>query len=101
MPTKVKHDAPADGQDGPRIVLTASEARNRRIPLCNQKYAPAGQDPKECFRGARRARDATLQDGDVAKRDAPGAATMGSTDPERIEAPPPVVLFEYMWEDSI
>ena len=97
-------DAPAGGEDGATRVLTAAEARNRRIPLRKQKYAPAGQDPNECFREARRARDATLQDGEVVGNDAPaatGASALPSTAPARLDAPPPEVLFEYMWDDAI
>ena len=49
IPTRVVHDAPAGGEDGATRVLTATEARNRRIPLRKQKNAPAGQDTKDCF----------------------------------------------------
>ena len=107
VPTIVEQDAPAGGEDGATPVLTAAEARNRRIPLRKQKYAPAGQDPNECFREARRARDATLQDGEVVGNDAPAATTaiaptgLPSTAPARLDAPPPEVLFEYMWDDAI
>ena len=102
--TRVVHDAPAGGEDGATRVLTAAEARNRRIPLRKQKYAPAGQDPNECFREARRARDATLQDDDVVANDAPAATAASahpSPAPARLDAPPPEVLFEYMWDDAI
>ena len=81
-------------------MLTAAEARNRRIPLRKQKYAPAGQDPNEFFREARRPRDATLQDDAVVANDAPAATALASTAPARRDAPPPEVLFEYMWDDA-
>ena len=97
----MEQDAPAGGEDGATRVLTAAEARNRRIPLRKQKYAPAGQDPNECFREARRARDATLQDDDVVATDAHAATALPSTAPARLDAPPPEVLFEYMWDDAI
>ena len=94
-------DAPADGEDDPSVVLTAAEARNRRIQLRKQQYAPVRQDPNECFSEARRARDATMPDDDVTTGDAPSVAALPSTAPARIVAPPPEVLYEYMWEDSI
>ena len=97
----MEQDAPAIGEDGATRVLTATVARNRRIPLRKQKYAPAGQDPNECFREARRARGATLQDGDVVATDAPAATALPSTAPARLDAPPPEVLFEYIWDDAI
>ena len=98
IPIRVVHDAPAGGEDGATRVLTAVEARNRRIPLRKQKYAPAGQDPNECFGEERRARDATLQDGEVVANDAP---VLPSTAPARLDAPAPEVLFEYIWDDAI
>ena len=101
IPTRVVDDAPAGGEDGATRVLTAAEARNRRIPLPKLKYAPACQDPNECFPEARRPRDATLQDDDVVATDAPAATALPSTAPARLDAPPPEVLFEYMWDDAI
>ena len=100
MPRNVKRDAPADGEDGPSVVFTASEARYRRIPLRKQEYAPAGQDAHECISEARRAREATLRDDDVTRREALGAAASSSAAPATIAAPPAEVLYEYMWEDS-
>ena len=100
VPTRVDNDAPAGGGGGATRVLTAAEARNRRIPLRKQNYAPAGQDPKECFRVARRARDATLQDSDVGTKAVPAATALPSTAPARVDAPPPEVLYEYMWDDA-
>ena len=96
VPPRVEHDAPAGGDDGATGVLTAAEARNRRIPLRKQKYAPAGQDTNQCFSGARRACDTTLQDGDVVANHAPAATALPSTAPPRLDAPTPVVLYEYI-----
>ncbi|KAF0157039.1 MAG: hypothetical protein FD188_2834 [Ignavibacteria bacterium] len=101
VPTRVEQDAPAGGEDGAPRVLTAAEARNRLIPLLKQKYAPAGQDRNECFSEARRARDGTVQDGDVVAIDPPAATALPSTAPFRLNAPPPEVIFEYMWDDAI
>ena len=97
----MEQDGPAGGEDGATPVLTAAEARNRRIPLRKQNYAPAGQDPKECFPEARRARDATLQDDDVVAKDAPAAIALPSTAPALLEAPTPEVHCEYMRDDAI
>ena len=101
IPTRVVHDAPAGREDGATQVLTAAEARNRRIHLRKRKYGPAGQDQKECFREARRARDATLQDDDVVANGVPAATTLPSTGPARLDATPPDVLYEYTWDDAI
>ena len=92
IPTRVVHDAPAGAADGATRVHTAAEARNRRIPLRKQKYAPAGQDPNECFREARRAREATLQDGHVVGNDAPPATALHSSAPAGVDPRPPEVL---------
>ena len=88
-------------------MVTAAEAMNRRIPPRKQKYAPAGQDPNECFPEDRRARDATLQDGELVVNDAPATTApnaptgLPSTAPARLDARPPEVLFQYMWEEAI
>ena len=82
-------------------MLTAAEARNRRIPLRKQKYGPAGQDPNECFPEARRAPDPTLQDGDVVANDPPAATALPSTAPARLDAPSSAVLCEYMLDDAL
>ena len=97
----MENDAPAGGGGGATRVLTAAKARNRRIPIRNQKYAPAGQDPKECFREARRARDATQQEGDLIANDPAAAIELPLKAPARPDAAPSEVLFEYMWDDAI
>ena len=104
IPTEVVHYAMTGGKDGATLVLTAAEARNSRIPLRKEKYAPACQDPKACFREERRAREATQQDGKVVANVAPAAnaaTALPSTAPALVDAPPPEVLFEYMWDDAI
>ena len=101
VPTRVEQVAPASGEDGATRVLTSAEARNHRIPLRKHRYARTGQDPKECFPEARRARDATLQDDDMVANDAPAATALPSTAPARPDAPPPEVLFEYIWDDAL
>ena len=101
IPTRAVHDAPAGGEDGATRVLTSAEARNRRIPLRKKKYAPAGQNPNECFRKARRAREASLEDGEVVANDAPAATALLPTAAARLDAPPPEVLFEYISDDAI
>ena len=101
MPTNVKPDALADGDYGASVVLTAAEARNCRIPLRKQQYPQAGQDPHEGFSEARRACEAALLDDEVTPREALGAVASSSTAPATIGAPPPEVLYEYMWKECI
>ena len=79
MPTNVEPDATADCEDGATWLLTAADARKRRIPLRKQKYAPGGPHPNECFCEAGPARDATLLDGDLVSRDQPALAEYGNT----------------------
>ena len=101
VPATVEHDAPADGEDGASMLMTAAQERNLLIPPGKQQSTPAGQDPSECFPEACRARDATVQDGDLTTRDQPAAAALPSTAPPCVEAPRPVVLFVFMCYDSI
>ena len=81
IPNRMVHDAPAGGKDGATRVLTAAKVRNRRIPLRNHKYMPAGKDRNEWFREERRARDANLQDGDVVANVPPAGTALHSTAP--------------------
>ena len=65
LPSRVEHEAPAEGADGGTLVVPVVDARNRRIGLRKDKYAPVGQDPNQCILEARRVSDVTLQDVDL------------------------------------
>ena len=101
LPPRVENEAPTGVVDGATVGLTAAEATKLRIPVRKQKYAPVCQNPNDCFPEARRARDATMQDEPVVESDPPAATAHRSTALARLNAAPPEVLFEYMWDDAI
>ena len=81
--------------------LTASEARNRRIPLRKHKYGPSGPDLNLCFPEALQAWEATLQDNAMVDSDRPPAVALLSSAPAGLDARQPEVHFDYMCADAI